>query len=246
MLTSGNGVKAQQTIISSKLHKAYVSAMETVEASHGEASDALSRYWWTLYQIKSNNLWRAKFKEGEFKLWLEELCTEKFGPKKSTYYKVMGAVDRFRRIGKSDDEIFGLLGNLSTALLDDFTLLFDKHGKGDILPEIAAQIEANGETPEEFLDRIADLSPSDQRQEVLRLVKPSTIYFMDDSTSYDELNGRLMTNVQWETKEDGIVYRGTVVITSTEITEPRKHSKKKEYLPKEVADFIMSKLGIRE
>lgn len=246
MLTSGNGVKPQQTIVSSKLNKAYETAIQKVEASHGEASEALSWYWWTLYEIKVGNLWRAKFKEGEFKMWLGELCSETFGPKKSTYYKVMGAIDRFRRIGKSDDEIFGLLGNLSTALLDDFTLLFEKHGKGDLLPEIAAQIEAGGETPEEFLDRISDLSPSDQRQEVLRLVKPDSIYFMDDSTSYDELNGRLLTNVQWETKEDGIVYRGTVSITSTEITEPRKHSKKKEYLPKEVAEFIMSKLGIRE
>lgn len=246
MLTSGNGVKAQQTVISGKLSKAYEKAMEEVEASHGEASEALSRYWWTLYEIKSNNLWRAKFKEGEFKLWLSELCSETFGPKKSTYYKVMGAIDRFRRIGKSDDEIFGLLGNLSTALLDDFTLLFDKHGKGDMLPEIAAQIEAGGETPEEFLDRISDLSPSDQRQEVLRLVKPDSIYFMDDSTSYDELNGRLLANVQWETKTDGVIYRGTVSITATEITSPRKHSKKEQYLPREIAEFLMRRLGISE
>lgn len=246
MLATVSVVKPQQTIVGSKLAKAYETAMHEVEASHGEASEALSRYWWTLYEIKTNNLWRAKYKEGQFKEWLSELCTEKFGPKKSTFYKVMGAIDRFRRIGKSDDEIFALLGNLSTALLEDFTLLFDKHGKGDILPEVLKQIEAGGETPDEFLDRIAELNPSEQRQEVLKLTQQDSVYFLDDSTSYDELNGRLMTNVQWETKDDGIIYRGTVVITATEITVPRKHTKKKDYLPKRVAEFLMSKLGISE
>ena len=245
MLATVNG-KKPQTIISDRLSKAYDKAMAEIEASHGEASEAISNYWWNLYVIKRDNLWRAKYDEGHFKDWLADLSKEAFGPSKTDFYDTMGAVDKLKKLGKTEDEIHPLLGKLTTAIKNDLKLLFEKNGKGALLPEVQEQLEEDGLTPSEWVDSLSVMSPSDQRSEVLGKVRRTSIYFLEDATAYDEINGRLMANVQWETADDGIVYKGTVIITATEITNPRKHTKKQNYLPREVAEYIMQRLGISE
>lgn len=245
MLATSNG-KTKNTIVSPKLIQAYDMRIHKVEASHGEASEAISEYWTNLYIIKRDNLWRAKYNEGQFKDWLADLSKEAFGPSKTDFYDTMGAIDRLKRLGKTEEEIYPLLGHMTTAIKSDMKLLFEKNGKGKLLPEVQAQFDEQGITGSEFVDRVSTMSASDQRSEVLGKRFKASIYFMEDDVSYDEVNGRLLCNVIWENSEEGIVGKWTVVVTATEITEPRKHKKKEQYLPREVAEYIMDRFGISE
>jgi len=235
--------KARQTIISPDLDAAYADAIALVEASHGEASEAISIYWWTLFVIKRDNLWRAKYDEGQFKEWLLDLRRERFGPSRSDFYMVIGTVERLLRGGLTESEIRPMLGQLTTALKGDLKELFDRNGKGDLKPEVLAQLKAEGESFPEFVERIGELGPGEGRTQVSRLTSRDHIFFVDD-WEYDERLGRFMANVRWENDEDGIVYTGTVIVTCTETTQKKKYRNKPNYLPEKIADSIRHRFGL--
>jgi len=236
---------SRQTIISPELSAAYDEAMAEVEASHGEASDALSRYWWNLYRIKRDNLWRAKYEDGRFADWLDDIHREPFGPSKSDFYMVCGTVERFMRGGMTEEEVRGKLGFLNTALKGDLAKLFDKKGKGDLLPEVAKQLQEEGITFKELVEDLTAIGPGEARARVSQLTDQETIYALEDDWSYDERIGRLMVNFRWETREDGLVWTGTVNVTASELTSNKKYKDRPNYLPERVAKYILSRFGIR-
>lgn len=233
------------TIISPKLSRAYDNQIAIVEASHQEASTATAEYWWALYVIKRDNLWRAKYEEGKFKEWLSDLRRERFGPSKSDFYMVLGTIERLMRGGMVEEDVKPLLGSLTTALKGDLKELFDRNGKGDLKPEILAKLEDDNESFPEFVERLQDLGPGEQRTQVSRLRTKDHIFFTDEF-DYDELTGRWMGNVRWESDEDGTVYTGTVIITATETTAKKKFPRKPNYLPEKIARYIESRFGISE
>lgn len=236
-------VHPRATIVSEDLIRAYQKEIDKVRASHTDACTAISAYWWSLHVIRRDNLWRAVYdQEGGFTDWLADVGREPWGPGKSDFYEIEGAISRFQKLGFTETEVKEKLGHLTTALKGDLKELFDKGGKGDLLPQAMAEIEAGGETPQEFVNRVGSLGPDEQRKEVRGLLEQESVY-ATDSWEYDEVRGKLMFNVNWESKADGLIMTGTIVVSFTETTEP-KRGKTPGYLPEKISKFIEKKIGL--
>jgi len=218
--------------------------MYQIEISYTGVVDNLSSYWWNIYLIKRDEDWRADF--DEFEDWLGDFAVQSFGPSRATFYSVMGAIERFKRIGKTDEEIQGLLGRRKVALEGDFKELFDNNGRGEMRPEVVQRIEAGGESIGQFVDRIAEAAPAEARRIVQSVQNHDTIYALQDETVYDENTGCLLINMQWENSDDGLIWRGTVKISAEELTESRpSRPRNRRHLPTQVADYIKKRLGVR-
>lgn len=167
-----------------------------------------------------------------------------FGQSRATYYAVMSSVERFKRIGKTDDEVRELLGKRKVALEGDFKELFLDGGRGAIKPEVAEKIAAGGETVGQFLDRVADLAPGESRSAVRSLVDHDKVYVIQDEVV--ESNGELLVNMAWENDEDGLVWKGTVKISSVQIANRESRTGVgPAHLPDTVSHYIQKRLGIR-
>jgi len=227
--------KNRQTIVSPDLDIAYHDRIVRVEAAYYAASNNISEYWWALFEIYRDNLWRAKADAGRFVDWLGDLSKEAWGPSRQDFYDTMGAVERLMKMGLTESEIKERIGRFSTAHKTDLKLLFTKNGKGELLPDVKAQLAEGGETPAEFALRLDTLGPGERRAAVRGLVEKDHIFFTDGV--YDERLGRAMANVLWE-NDNGIVIKGTCLITFTETTEP-KQSKTGTYLPEMIGRLIL-------
>lgn len=230
-------------LVSNAIREAYTTCMFQVQIAHQEAIDAVSAYWWNLYLIKRDNLWTAEFEN--FSDWLGDFSVQEFGQSRQTYYSVMNSIERYKRIGKNDEQIKHLLAHRKVALEGDFSQLFSDNGKGDIRPEALARIEAGGETVSEFVDRVAALPAGESRAVVARVSSNEHIFITDDEAVYDEATGRLMFNVQYESNEDGLLWQGTLTITATEIVARRRQSQG-NFLPEKISTWLKKKLGIRD
>lgn len=228
-----------------RIRREYDLAMYQVQLSFDAISSEVSAYWWNLYLIKRDELWRSDVDSNEgFDDWLGDFSVKPFGQSRAQYYAVMASIERFKRIGKSDDEVRELLGKRKVALEGDLKELFLDGGRGDLRPEVAERIAAGGESVGQFVDRIADLGPGEARSAVRTLLGEDKVYVIQDEVV--ESNGELLVNMVWESPEDGIVWRGTVRISGTALdTGPRLRNSPSGVLPDTVSRYIQKRLGIR-
>lgn len=218
----------------------YDQAMYQVEISFQEITSGVSSYWWNLYQIKTNELWRCDF--DSFEDWLGDFSVKPFGQSRATFYAVMSSIERFQRIGKNDEEIRELLGKRKVALEGDFKDLFLEGGRGEIRPEVAERIAAGGETVQGFVDRVADLAPGEARQAVRSLLSQDKVYVIQEEVI--EQGGRLLINMVWENDTDGIIWKGTVTVSAAEIVS-RPGRTISNQIPEAVSRYIQKRFGIR-
>lgn len=220
----------------------YEEAMYQVEMSFAAIASEVSAYWWNLYQIKQNAWWQCDF--DTFEDWLGDFSVKPYGQSRASFFNVMGAIERFKRIGKTDEEVRELLGKRKVALEGDLKEMFLDGGRGAIRPEIQARLAAGGETVAQFVDRVADLAPGEARQAVRAVLRKDKVYVVEDQTA--EVDGRLLLNMVWESEEDGILWNGTVTISGQEIVARRSRlTTAPHQLPPAITDYICSRLGIR-
>lgn len=218
----------------------YDHAMYSVELSFQAITSEVSSYWWNLYQIKLHEWWRYDFEN--FDDWLGDFSVKTFGQSRATFYAVMSSIERFQRIGKTDDEIRELLGKRKVALEGDFKELFLEGGRGDIRPEVSERIAAGGETIQQFVDRVADLSPGEARQAVRSMLDEDKVYVLQDEVV--DQDGQLFINMVWENAIDGIIWKGTIRLSSTQIVARANHQSG-THIPDIVSRYIQKRLGIR-
>lgn len=231
---------SKQQIIPEDLRQRYELAIGTVEASAEGAAEARAAYWWNLYVIWRDDLWRADC-DG-FREWLGWFAVQSWGESAQTFYNVKGAVERWFGLGFTEEQVKNLLRSRKVALEHDIKEWFLEGGKGDLRPEIKEKLDAEGETIQEAVLRIADLGPGEARKEVRRFVDPNHIFAHKMSTYWDPKTHHVLVNVQWENEEDGIVGVWTIKLTGEDVTEG-KHPADKKKLPEKVARWLVAKLG---
>jgi len=228
-------------VVDSVLLTTYDQHMQIVEAAHLAASTSMSDYWWSLWLIRRDGEWKARYER--FVDWLGDFTVQPFGRSQQTYYSVMGAIDRWYKLGATDEDVQGFLrSGAEMALRVDSKELYGKNGKGPVKPEVVEQIEAGHETPLEYLRRVSELSPGEARREIKRLVEKESLFFLPDDVFYNEKSGELLVNLRWDSAEDGLVGIWTLRITATEVT-PNK-VEHKVFLPERLSRFLLSKFGI--
>jgi len=138
----------KQQLVDGKLLDEFDKRMAVVETAYADLTHATSDYWWNLYKIHQDDLWRARYdSHGD---WLGTLLTERFGPRRQTFYTVMRAIERWKSFGMAYPKIYSLLGDRKVALEGDLEELFDKDG---LKPEVAEQLEEQGITPLELIEQ---------------------------------------------------------------------------------------------
>src|SRR3990167_2534192 len=95
----------------------YQARMAIVEASDGEASEAVSAYWWNLYLIYRDDDWRAEFEH--LRDWLGDFTVKPFGRSRQTFFNVMRAIKRWKAMELADNQVRQLLGKRKVALEGD-------------------------------------------------------------------------------------------------------------------------------
>lgn len=231
-----------QQVISKELIEAYDLSMGRVKSAHQGRMENERDYWVELYTIKRDELWRAKFEL--FKDWLGEFSTEPFGESISTYYAVMGTIDRMLQNGVTWKTVQLYLGNRKVALEGDLQKWFEDNGKGALKPEVQKQLEDGGENLNQFVRRVASLPSGEARKETNRFTEKDKIYATDDQALWDEETGTLLFNCAWENEDDGLIWRGTITLTGTRIMGNGK-KKAGSVLPSRVAEWAKSRLGVR-
>jgi len=230
-----------QQIISKELSEAYDTAMSEVALSHKERATQECRYWWNLFLIKRDELWRAKFEM--FEDWIGEFSKEPFGESRATYYNVMGTIDRMLREGVTQKTVQLYLGNRKVALEGDLQKWFEGNGKGGLLPEIQKELAEGGENLNQFVRRVAELPSGEARKEVTRFTQKDKIYPTDEPALWDDETGTLLFNINWE-NEGGLVGKFTLTLTGLKLLGNGK-AKAGSVLPSKVAEWAMSKFGVR-
>ena len=228
----------KQQLVDGKLLDEFDKRMAVVETAYADLTHATSDYWWNLYKIHQDDLWRARYdSHGD---WLGTLLTERFGPRRQTFYTVMRAIERWKSFGMAYPKIYSLLGDRKVALEGDLEELFDRDG---LKPEVAEQLEEQGITPLELIEQASELGPGEARSRMRQFVEKDQIFFLDDC-AYNATTGVILANLRWD-NETGLVGVWTVKITAQDVTEGKPKRQKGEFLPEELARFAASKLGIR-
>jgi hypothetical protein len=144
-----------------ELHERYDQAMANAEAAAGEAAAQQTMYWWSLWVIKRDKLYRAKGHLSEEK-WLDnDLLSEAWAPSRATYKGVMTAICDWKALGANDEGVQRLLGNRKVAVEGDIRNWFVPDSDRVLRPEVRMMLAAKGETPLQALVRISEL-PSGQ------------------------------------------------------------------------------------
>ncbi len=230
-------------VISQKLIDAYDRAMTEIEAAAGERATQEKRYWWNLYLIRRDELWKARFTT--MKDWLGEFSKQPFGESVATYYGVMGTIERMLREGVKSRTVQTYLGNRKTALEGDMKAWFEDGGRGPLKPAIQLQLEAKGETLDTLVRRVAvELPPGQAREEIGSYIPKEKFYATDDPAVVNPRTGELMFNIVWESAKGGIQWKGTLRIKGTRLAGNKKVED--NVLPEDVAGWLMSKFGVAE
>jgi hypothetical protein len=226
-------------VIDQKQYDRYCQQIAVVEAASIAVSTNLSGYWWSLWCIYREGTWAVVTDDGKFTTWLGDFTHSSYGVSAQTFYNRMKAIRRWYALGMTDDQVKYLLGSHSEmALTGDLDAWFDKD---NLKPEIAKQIEAEHDTPPEYLQRVGGLPPGEARKEVQRLVVKDILYPLAEEWTYTPEQG-LLFKLRWENETKGLVWQGTVKITGVQ-TEPT--STGEVNLPPKVAHYIAGRLGLR-
>lgn len=214
--------------------KAYQKQLTVVKASKDESSSLESEYWWALWTIFRDELWRADGEE-KFVDWLGWFTVQPFGDSQGAFYDRMNAIKNWQTLGfTTAREIKYLLKNYKMAIGPDLKRLMDTDG---FKPEIEEQIQGANETPKEFVRRVAELGKGEARKEVLGKVYKNRFFFHRDGAVFDKKRQIIMANLQWEHEDEGIkgIYTLSLKCTNTETGEVE--------MSPEVAQWLASKLG---
>ncbi len=211
----------------------YQSRMAIVEASDGEASEAIAAYWWNLYLIYRDDDWRAEFEH--LRDWLGDFTAKPFGKSRQTFFNVMRAISRWKSLGLADNQVRQLLGKRKVALEGDIEKWFDGE---KMIPEVEAALNNKGEKPKEVLLRAADLGDGEARKEILSFVERDHIYTVPDVYSLGD--DGLLFNLRWENEKKGLIGEWTIQVTAKQISPEKGNG-----LPDTIGRYLASRLGIR-
>jgi len=201
----------------------YQSRMAIVEASDGEASEAIAAYWWNLYLIYRDDDWRAEFEH--LRDWLGDFTARPFGKSRQTFFNVMRAISRWKSMKLADNQVRQLLGKRKVALEGDIEKWFDGE---KMKPEVEAALQEKGVEPKEVILRAADLGDGEARKEILQFAERDHIYAVPDMAAMDDLG--LLFNVRWENEKQGIVGEWTIRVSGQQVAPTRGD----EHLPETV------------
>ena len=223
--------------LSNDLYKRYQASIRIVEMAGDVSEGSEAQYWWQLWVIRRDELWKAEHKY--FTDWLGWFTKQEWGDSQGEYYNKMGLIENLKAVGLTSSAIKSLLGKRAkTALTVDLGRLFTKRGgQRGVKPEVFQQIESGGETPKQFVKRVAGLAPGEARATVLGLVDKFKAFFHRDAF-YDPQRRVILANLQAEHEEKGILGKWTVAIklTNTETGEVE--------MPDEVKEWLARKMGI--
>jgi len=231
-------------VISPKLVAAYEKRQAIIEREHAKIADASSEYWWAMYEMYRDELWRARFETQED--WLGDWSASPSGRSKSTFYNVKDGIEAGFKVGLSEAEVRGqLLKGRKVATEGDFKQLFtrEKGGKlGELRPEVVERIEAGGETPRQYLLRLAELPDGEARGAVQALTRTEQIFVHEKDVVVTDT--MIAFNVQHESEKGGILYKGTVTLKISEITKPPRRKKANE-IPPVLQAWLIRKFGLK-
>lgn len=219
----------------------YQRQIAIVESASSAMAQTQSEYWWALWVIYRDNLWKSVTASGKFTDWLGDLAVAPYGVSRETFYNRIRNIQRWQALGIPDDKVQHLLGSRNeTALHQDIDAWFEKNGQ--IKEEVAKQIEDGRETPAEFIERVSELAPGEARQEVQRLTVKDKVFCIPDDAVLNVEQGTLMFNVRWDNEEDGLRWLGTCRITGVQIAP---ESSGEMYCPELVLRFLAKALRLR-
>ncbi len=143
----------------------YVEQDGIIQAAFPAIVAKTADYWMACYAIWHEKLWDVSF--GTEKEWLGDLCTQVYGPSRTQFFEVMGAVKRLTVGGMSEDGIRFAIGMNKTAVVYDSKNLFDKvGGQYTLKPEVAERLEQEGQTFGDFVMGVASQGAGQARKSV--------------------------------------------------------------------------------
>lgn len=220
-------------------NRLYLNLMAEVEAASTDAAEAVRRYWWNLWLIKRDKLWRA----GGFKTesaWIASWQTEPWAQSRATFFGVMQAIERWYALGGKDEDVQQLLGQRKTAIEADLGQWFTGTRDNEALkPEVRMMLAAKHETPIGALLRIAALGATEARVATGEVVDREYFFVPPDSLAWDN-DHTLHLRLRHEHTRKGIMGEYTVKLIFTPIVEGRKSP---GYL-RQAAEWLLSKFGL--
>lgn len=224
-------------VIDQNQYTLYSKHIAIVESSASEMTKSQSEYWFSLWIIYRDDLWKSVTDSGKFTDWLGDFSVSRHGCSVQTFYTRMKAVKYWFSLGLPEDKVRLLLGSRSeVALQRDIEAWFEKDG--ELKEEVLSQIEAGHESPAEYLERVSQLGPSEARREVQRLTVKDEIFPLPDECLYDTKSGTLLFKLRHDNEGDGLKWIGTIRITG--VSEDGVI-----FLPEQIARYIGKRMGLR-
>lgn len=225
------------------LHDRYQAVIESVEAASIDLAASQMTYWWGLWTIKRDKLYRAKGYLSEEQWLRSDLLAQAWAPSRSGYKSVMTAIADWYALKATDEQVQRLLADRKMAIESDLREWFiDGRRAAGLRPEVLLALAAKGETPLVALERIAALPPDQARaaagevidRDYWRII-PETVHFLSGADKWN-------ATVQHEHTRLGILEVGTLTwgYHRTDEHAPRKPAG----FPLILARWLMSKFGL--